>query len=52
MISEAQALVLDAAGTRRVAMILEWEHSQGGRAHCLARLILRPAPAPAGRGPV
>jgi hypothetical protein len=46
VITEAQALVLDTSGSRRVAMVLEWEHSQGGRAHCLARLMLRPAPAP------
>jgi hypothetical protein len=46
MSSEGQTLVLDTSGSRRVAMILEWEHSQSGRAHCLARLMLRPAPAP------
>lgn len=46
MTTETQALVLDAADTRRVAMVVEWEHNLGGRAHCLARLMLRPAPAP------
>ncbi|MFG2405344.1 hypothetical protein ACGFR8_13600 [Streptomyces brevispora] len=46
MTTEAQTLVLDVPGGRRVATVLEWEHVQGGRAHCLARLLLHPAPTP------
>jgi hypothetical protein len=39
-------LVLDAGGVRKIATILGWDHPLGGRAHCLARLVLRPAWGP------
>ncbi|MFI1333297.1 hypothetical protein ACH4U7_24980 [Streptomyces sp. NPDC020845] len=47
MTKETQTLVLDAVDSRRVAMLLRWPHTFGDEAHCLARLILRPAPVPA-----
>jgi len=31
---------------RRTAAIVRWQHSAGGPAYCLARLVVRPAPEP------
>jgi len=38
-------LVTDDDGTRRVTAIVHWQHPVAGPAYCLARLVLRPAPA-------
>ncbi len=40
MSGDRHALILDEAGSRKVAMLLEWDHARGGRAQCLARLAL------------
>ncbi|MEU8030698.1 hypothetical protein AB0C13_18940 [Streptomyces sp. NPDC049099] len=46
MTNEARTLLVDTEGTRRVALLLQWSHSMGEQAHCLARLVLRQAEPP------
>ncbi|WP_158997492.1 hypothetical protein [Streptomyces aureus] len=46
MTDEARILIVDTEGTRRVALLLQWSHSTGEQAHCLARLVLRQAEPP------